>query len=143
MKTVYLISCVAKKRLSAVPAEHLYCSPWFQKAREWVLQEMSQGDKWYILSAKHGLLNPSTMVGPYNETLNKMTRADRLKWAQQVTASLRNLLHGGDTVVILAGQKYREFLEPLVLALSCNVSVPMQGMQIGKQMSWLGNSGRS
>jgi hypothetical protein len=143
MKTVYLISCVAKKRHSEVSAEQLYCSPWFKKAREWVLREMSKGDEWYILSAKHGLLNPSALVGPYNETLNKMHRADRLRWAQQVTVHLSNLLHKGDTVVFLAGQKYREFLEPSVLALSCQVSVPMRGMRIGKQLNWLGNSGES
>ena len=128
MKTVYLISCVAKKRVAECPAEYLYCSPWFQKAQSWVLRKMKPGGEWHILSAKHGLLNPCTVVGPYDETLNKMHKADRLEWAHRVSGSLCQVLRPGDSVVFLAGQKYREFLEPPVLALSCQFSAPMQGM---------------
>lgn len=104
---------------------------------------MNPGDEWHILSAKHGLLNPRTLVGPYNETLNKMHKADRLDWARRVTSDLSRVLQPGDIVVFLAGQKYRELLEPSVLALNCHVSVPMRGMRIGEQLSWLANSRRS
>ena len=104
---------------------------------------MSPGDEWHILSAKHGLLNPCTVVGPYNETLNKMHKADRLGWAHRVSDSLSHVLRPGDSVVFLAGQKYREFLEPSVLGLNCQFSAPMKGMSIGKQLRWLGSSERS
>jgi hypothetical protein len=143
MKTVYLISCVAEKRALECPAESLYCSDLFRKARAYVLRKMDPGDKWYILSAKHGLLHPQTIVGPYNETLNTMCKPDRLEWARRVTSELRSSLDPDDVVVFLAGQRYREFLEPSVLALGCRVSVPMRRMRIGEQLHWLGGGGMS
>src|SRR5258705_7180497 len=66
--------------------------------------------------------------------------ADRLEWSHRVSIGLNNVLRPRDSVVFLAGQKYREFLEPSVLALRCQFSVPMQGMRIGEQLKWLGNS---
>jgi hypothetical protein len=84
VNTVYLVSCVSDKQASELPAEHLYCSAWFQKARRYVLRQMKPGDEWHILSAKHGLLHPGTSVGPYNETLNNMRKSERLDWSQRV-----------------------------------------------------------
>jgi cytoplasmic iron level regulating protein YaaA (DUF328/UPF0246 family) len=141
MKTVYLISCVAEKRAFECPAESLYCSDLFRKARAYVFRNLAPGDKWFILSAKHGLLRPQTVVGPYNETLNTMRKSKRLEWARLVTSALRSALSPDDLVVFLAGQKYREFLEASVLALGCQVSLPMRGMCIGEQLSWLGRAG--
>jgi cytoplasmic iron level regulating protein YaaA (DUF328/UPF0246 family) len=141
MKTVYLVSCVAEKRASECPAESLYCSELFRKARAYVLRKMDPEDKWYILSAKYGLLHPRRVVGPYNETLNTLCKPERLEWARQVTIELRTSLNPDDLVVFLAGQKYREFLEIAVLALGCRVSVPMRGMRIGEQLHWLGGAG--
>ena len=142
MKTVYLISCVSKKRESELPAEEIYCSDWFNKARAYVMQNLKPEDEWYILSAKYGLLNPRTVIGPYNETLNNMRKLERMEWARRVEDELRKLLHSGDSVVLLAGQRYREFLQSSLLELGCQVSVPMRGLGIGKQLSWLANAVR-
>jgi cytoplasmic iron level regulating protein YaaA (DUF328/UPF0246 family) len=140
MKTVYLVSCAAEKRASERPAEHLYCSDLFQKARAYALRNMGSEDQWYILSAKYGLLNPAMVVGPYNETLNNMRKFERTQWARHVESDLRTLLHQGDRVVFLAGQKYREFLEPSLLAWGCDILIPMRGMRIGEQLRWLGKA---
>ena len=142
MKTVYLISCVSEKRESERPAEEIYCSDWFNKARAYVVQNLKPEDEWYILSAKYGLLNPRTVIGPYNETLNNMRKLERMEWARRVEDELRKLLHSGDSVVLLAGQRYREFLQPSLLELGCQVSIPMRGLGIGKQLSWLANAVR-
>jgi hypothetical protein len=140
MKTVYLVSCAAEKRAAELPAEHLYCSDLFEKARAYALRNMGSEDQWYILSAKYGLLSPGMIVGPYDETLNNMRKSERMQWARRVESDLRNLLHAGDRVVFLAGQKYREFLEPALLAFGCHTLIPMRGMRIGEQLSWLGKA---
>jgi len=101
---------------------------------------MGSEDKWYSLSAKYGLLNPAMVVGPYNETLNNMRKSERTQWAWHVESNLRTLLHPGDRVVFLAGQRYREFLEPALLALGYHTLIPMRGMRIGEQLSWLGKA---
>jgi uncharacterized protein DUF6884 len=71
--TLFLVQCAAKKQSSAMPARDLYCSPWFVKARAYVEQH---GGRWFILSAKHGLVEPTAVLTSYNVTLNTMP-ADR------------------------------------------------------------------
>ena len=85
----------------------------------YVLRNIQHGDEWFILSAKYGLLKPEVVIGPYNETLNNMGKAERLQWAQKVLDELRNVVHAGDVSVFLAGLKYREFLAPGLLQLGC------------------------
>src|SRR3546814_7260194 len=63
---VFLVACVAAKLDRPAPARDLYASPWFQKARAYVER---QGGAWFILSAKHGLIAPETVIAPYDETL--------------------------------------------------------------------------
>jgi hypothetical protein len=131
MKTVYLISCVAEKRASVSPAQELYCSDWFMKCKAYVLRSLGPGDEWYILSAKYGLLKPSREIAPYDETLKTMKREHRVLWAEQILGQLSKLLRPDDAVVILAGQSYREFLEPALHPLVRQVSTPMRGMRLG------------
>jgi hypothetical protein len=44
-----------------------------------------------------------------------------------------------ERAVFLAGHRYREFLTPLLLERNVSVQVPMQGLRIGEQLSWLGS----
>ena len=46
-------------------------------------------------------------------------------------------LEEGDAVVLLAGRRYREFLENPLRARGCAVCVPMRNLGIGKQLRWL------
>lgn len=129
-----LVSCVSVKRSAAAPASDLYVSPWFRKARACI---EVLGCPWYILSAKHGLLDPSATIDPYDETLKAM-RVDRRRiWARGVIADLAPRLAGVDVVTLFAGMAYREFLEPELRGRGVELHVPMQGMGIGQQLSWL------
>jgi hypothetical protein len=82
---MFLVSCVAAKRSAAAPARDLYISDWFQKARAYVEK---QGDPWFILSAKHGLVRPDQVLQPYELTLNNMAAKERRAWAQRVLEAL-------------------------------------------------------
>lgn len=134
MSTMYLVSCVSRKRDRPVAAKDLYTSDWFLKARAYV--ERSGAD-WFILSAAHGLVDPETVIAPYERTLNTMGVADRRAWASMVLHQLRTKLTGVDRVVILAGQRYREFLIDSIRARCPSVEVPLEGMRIGEQLGWL------
>lgn len=137
MKTVYLVSCVSRKASVPKPAEELYESDWFCKARKYVAQRLRPSDVWFILSAEHFLLAPNQIVEPYNTTLNTMGRQDRRRWSANVLEQIRSILGPGDTVVLIAGQRYRETLVPFLRAAGHTVEVPMEGMPIGKQKAWL------
>lgn len=134
MATICLVSCVDAKRPTSAPASNLYVSAWFLKAREFA-QNRSQA--WYILSAKYGLVRPDDVIEPYEQTLNRMSRAERLRWATLVFSNLKRLICAADQVTILAGQRYREFLVPFLRGTCIQVSVPMEGLTIGRQLQWL------
>jgi len=134
VKTVFLVSCVSRKGTGRQPAKDLYTSDWFRKARKYVER---QGERWYILSAEHGLLFPDADITPYDNTLNRASVYERRAWARRVMKGLKEVLAPGDRAVFIAGARYREFLVPELLRMGVNVEIPMEGLQIGKQLRWL------
>lgn len=134
MAIVGLVSCVSRKSAQVAQARDLYESPLFTMARKYVEDRC---DTWYILSAKFGLVDPYQVISPYEETLNKKPRAEREQWARRVWAELSTRLQAGDHIIILAGERYREYLVPQIIELGCVLEVPMKGLAIGKQLQWL------
>lgn len=134
MTRVGLISCVSRKRAHAAKARDLYDSALFTKTRQYVEQHC---DKWYVLSAKHGLVFPDQVIEPYEDTLNTKSRREREDWTGRVWEQISSQLHSDDCVVILAGARYREFLVPLIESRGCRVEIPMEGKSIGRQLQWL------
>lgn len=134
MPTTYLVSCVSKKLERPTEAQDLYISAWFKKAKAYVEQA---GSAWYILSAKHGLLDPTEVISPYDKTLRSLPKGERREWARGVLQSLENKLSRGDTVIFLAGITYREFLTEPLQQIGVKVVIPMKGLAIGKQNQWL------
>lgn len=134
MKKVFLVSCVSAKNSKSCVAKELYISDWFRKAKSYV--EKSHSD-WFILSALYGLVSPETIIDPYEKTLNKMGIQDRRRWASSVMNDLRPKLQGVDHIVMLAGERYREFLMEDLAKLCRTIEVPLRGLTIGKQLAWL------
>ena len=131
----YLVSCVAAKRSEERHAADLYTSAWFRKARAYV---ESTGGPWAILSAKHGLLYPFKRIAPYETTLNRMPKIKRKLWATQVGHTIvESTPVEGATLHFLAGLRYREFLVPLLSKEGYRIQIPMRGLRIGEQLSWL------
>ena len=71
MAKIGLISCVSMKQNREADASNLYISPLFKKSKEYAIDRL---DKFYILSAKHGLLKPTDRIHPYELTLNNMSK---------------------------------------------------------------------
>lgn len=133
--TVALVSCVKTKRACPAPAQDLYISQLFRGLKAYAEHH---ADAWFILSAEHGLLRPDQIVAPYEKTLNTMAKPDRTAWAQRVGHQLLTALPADATVLMLAGQRYREHLVPLLGANGFLVSVPLAGMPLGEQLRRLG-----
>lgn len=104
VRSIYLVSCVSQKAPAACPASDLNASDWFRKAKGYVQQRLRDGDRWFILSAKYGLMSPETVAEPYNTTLNAMDVDARRAWGQSVRDQLSRVLKPGDDVVFLAGE---------------------------------------
>ena len=118
-------------------ARDLYCSDWFLKARAYV---ETRSAKWFILSAKYGLVEPQQIIAPYKATLSDMSAAKRKDWADKVATDLRPRCPKGTEVVVLAGRFYREHLVRTLNHWGCKPYIPLEGMGIGKQLSWFKRS---
>ena len=129
-----LVSCVKTKLSDPAPAKELYVSDWFRKARAVVEAE---GWPWFILSAKYGLVDPDAVIEPYEKTLKNMQENEQIEWSREVMSALDPSLDGVDSVVIFAGESYREFLAPKLRELRITVHVPMKGLDWGNQLAWL------
>lgn len=136
MKKICLISCVSSKVKYKTKASELYTSSLFLKAREFASNNF---DSWYILSAKYGLLHPDDIIEPYDQTLNKMQIDHRKKWTNSVYETLKKTIPINSKITFIAGQKYREFLMPMLEKSGYETVVPMQGLSIGMQLAWLNN----
>ncbi len=132
MKTIVLISCVKKKLAVSSPAKDLYVSPLFRYALKYAYTLKPAAI--FILSAKHGLLSLEETVEPYEQTLLTMSASGIKVWAENVKGQLSGKLDvEKDHVVFLAGEKYRKYLIPVFK----NVSIPLKGLGIGKQLQFL------
>jgi len=123
---IALLSCGKTKAKTAVPAKHMYLGTLFSLQYQYALQH---ADMIYILSAKYGLLDPETIIEPYDETLLKKSKKDRLAWAERVL----EVMPQADEYIFLAGAKYREFLADKLQP----ASVPLEGLSIGRQLQKL------
>lgn len=131
---VYLVSCVKQKRYERCAAAGLYISPWFKMAGELARRH---SDEWYILSAKHGLLWPESVIDPYEQSLRYASAAELADWGNFVCAQMDRLRLCGDSLTIFAGVNYRRHLMDFAATNFDNVHVPMAGLPIGRQLSWL------
>lgn len=130
MRTLYLVSCVSKKLPHPAEARDLYVSQWFKSARRYV---EDTGNDWCILSARHGLVVPTDVLEPYEDTLNTKSSHARWTWAHKVLFQLKDRYGYAtfDRYVLLAGRRYAEHLAPVLQA-----ELPLKGLGIGQQLAW-------
>lgn len=129
-----LISCGKNKLPYSAPARELYTGDLFKKASAYAEQHY---DRWYILSAKYGVLHPDTVIEPYDKTLNKMGKGDREIWVNSVIRTLQTMDIGlTHEYYIHAGKRYQEICKYLP---KCNV--PLKSLGIGEQLAWYKKEG--
>ncbi len=135
MAKVYLVSCVKSKLAVQAPARDLYVSAWFRKARAIADRE---GDRWYVLSAEHGLVAAEKMLAPYDKTLTGMSPAERRKWASGVVEAISRIADPSDELVFLAVAAYRRDVVPALRELGFHsIEEPLEGLRQGEQLQWL------
>ncbi|HJQ46907.1 MAG TPA: hypothetical protein VJ870_11380 [Amycolatopsis sp.] len=132
---VVLVSCVKAKRTQPAPAQDLYTSPLFRKQRSYA---EATGAPWFILSAEHGLVAPTTVLRPYELQLSKTTDAYRRIWGTQVAAQLSDAVGPlvGKVIEIHAGSAYADAIRNHLLHQRAEVLEPLRGLPIGKRLAW-------
>lgn len=132
-----LVSCTKSKcEQAAKPADLYMESAFFRKAREYV---EANHDSWYILSAKHHLLDPDgPPIDPYDETLSGASVAKKREWSRTVFDQLQesDLLVDGNRLVFHAGRDYYDELLPPLDDTPVQTETPTDGLQYGKTLAW-------
>lgn len=136
MAKIVLISCVSKKRNYSCKARDLYISELFKKSLDYA-EKVVKADNIFILSAEYGLVPIEKVIAPYDKTLNNMNKIERLAWSNLVIEDLKQYIDiDNDEVIFLSGARYRDYIKPHIK----NVKVPLEGMRIGEQLSFLKES---
>jgi hypothetical protein len=136
MIEIGLVSCVKTKRDEPAPPKDLYTSDYFEKMRSYAEH---YHDDWWILSAKHGLLDPdSDPIEPYDETLSGARVATKREWAKRVADQLdeQGLLSEDVRLVFHAGKDYYGELLPLIENGRVSIEIPTEGLYIGEKKAW-------
>jgi hypothetical protein len=124
MPDIGLVGCSRRKLPHAAPARELYTSPLFRLASCYCARTC---DRWFVLSAQHGLVEPDDV------TLRALGRAGRQAWARRVVGQLRRrgLLGRGHRLLLHAGADYADALAALTGA-----ECPLRGLGIGQRLAW-------
>ena len=98
-------------------------------------------DRWFVLSAKHGLVEPDRVLEPYDETLKDASVGDRRRWSAAVLAALDQAL--GEVRGLIfeahAGHYYLDFgLADGLRARGADLERPTEHLGLGSQLSFYG-----
>jgi hypothetical protein len=108
------------------PAAELFESPGFAAARD---RAVRSGGRWFVLSARHGLLAPDDVVTPFEDQLGDHTHGYRIAWGEWVAAQLAERMWLTGVVVEVHGGV--DFAQPLRQPLGrrgAGVEIPLPRM---------------
>ncbi len=130
-----LVGCVKSKQSHAAPAKDLYVSDLFRKARRYA-EEIAE--RWYILSAKYGLVAPDEVIEPYELHLATASASYRRQWgitvAHELLAASGPL--EGRVIEVHAGAAYTDAIRSHLLSAGAQVVEPLAGLTLGQRLAW-------
>lgn len=130
---VGLVSCTnAKRSEPACPGELYDESTLFRKASAYCERHC---DEWFVVSAKHGLLDPDgPQIEPYDVTISDLDHQECEDWAADIASVLEDRLPPTATIQVHAGRKYVEPLDNALDQFTC--TAPLDGLRIGERFAW-------
>lgn len=136
-----VIGCGKAKLDRPAPARELYTGSLFRAARRYAEES---GDRWMIVSAKHGLIDPDRVIEPYDATIRDVLRGGKIDkdWSDQVARTVYGLWPQRRSIAVHvhAGAAY---VSALWLALRlcqdrqfADIGTPLRGLMIGERLRW-------
>lgn len=142
--TIALVGCGKSKRSTPAAAKDLYTGPLFRAARAYA----EECDEWRIVSAKYGILDPETVIEPYDARLPTRYAPT---WARAVSATIAVEFHacGPYELLILAGADYSTPIREAMkrhdgswLGECVGVREPLLGLGLGARLRWFAHTWR-
>jgi hypothetical protein len=131
---VVLIASSGAAAKQPQPAATLFESTGFAAARDHAVRS---GYPWFVLSAKHGLLDPGDVVGPFDVQIGDQSSGYRTMWGEWVVAQLASRVQLQDVVVEVHGGV--DFAQPLRTPLAkrgAAVDIPLPVTWRGTEATW-------
>lgn len=132
--TIALVACAKRKLARPAAARELYASPLFSLVRDHVEQSYR---RWQIVSAGHGLVDPTDVLEPYDLSLTELTAAEQAAWGRRGASQLIATHGAAARFDVYAGARYRRHLVPHLRRAGAAVVVPLARLRIGQQLAWL------
>lgn len=136
MKNVFLITCTKAKADKPLPAKDLYISNTFILSRK--IAE-KYGDIWFIISAKHGLLNPEKIISPYDLDIQTLSKTNQNQWADKIAYSLSCLVNNDDHIIFLGDNGYYDILNDKCRGKGVNLINPLSNKSDNEKNVWMKN----
>lgn len=128
-----VVSCCLQKLSYRAEARNLYRSRVFKLRR---LHAEHHCDRWVILSTMHGLIEPTTVLDPYEDWIREKDRAWRNAFQDKAWRSI--IAYQPKQVVLHMGREYYwPVLMRGLLAAEIDVLTPTRGMNQLDTFSWL------
>ena len=122
---VVLIGSSGVTAAEPVRVADLFRSAGFTRARE---HAVSSGLPWFVLSAKHGLLEPDDVVAPYALELGDSSTVYRSAWGEWVAAQLGERVRlSGATVEVHGGVDFAQPLRQPLARRGAALELPLPG----------------
>jgi hypothetical protein len=109
---IVLVSAQGPQLDRPAPAKDLHTAQEFQRCRAWA-EEVAE--RWFVLTPKHGLVEPGRKIEPYRERLGDVLMT-RTWWANLVLERLLTFVSpdAGEQIVLAATQYFAVPLEQLL-----------------------------
>ena len=131
---VVLLGCVKSKAATLQPARALYTSPLWHRRLSYAERA---GLPWFVLSAKHGVVDPDDVISPYDVSLRAATSAYRAAWGEFVAQQLATRFSlRGLVVEVHAGDPYVDAVRGPLTRLGAIVEDPVDASSMGETLAW-------
>jgi hypothetical protein len=137
MKKLMIVQCGKQKKwkrnpdLGALKAAQAYTSSYFQKN---VAYAKRFGDRWMILSAKYGFLDPDDLIEDYNVTFKDKSTSP-ISISELKEQVLAKKLGEYDEVFVLGGEEYLAAVTGAFEGKQSIIKSPFRGMSIFSRMT--------
>ncbi len=122
---VVLIGSSGDVAVSPRRADVLFESAVFTAAREHALRS---GRPWFVLSARHGLLDPDDIVGPFTVLFGDQPAGYRAAWAEWVVVQLADRVRlAGTTVEVHGGVDFAQARKAPLARRGARTEIPLPG----------------
>ena len=118
-------------RAGPTKAQDVYIGAPFKLNREYAEK---YGDRWVVLSAKYGFLDPSFVISENYDVTFKDASTNPISIRALKVQIKRKALDGFDVVVVLGGKDYADVVYDAFAGFDVKIKAPIAGLQLGYAM---------